>query len=65
LAAVARFVAEQQDYRRIGVSTHSGVLRQFLKHALPEGPIPRIRNGAHHVMDYHHAEGRLVMVVES
>ena len=61
LAAVARFVAAH-PYRRIGISTHSGVLRQFLKHALPEGPIPRSRNGAHYVMEYEPANGRLVLM---
>lgn len=61
LAAVARFVAAY-PYRRIGISTHSGVLRQFLKHALPQGPIPRSRNGAHYVMEYEPASSRLVLM---
>ena len=61
LAAVRRFV-EAHGYRRIGVSTHRGVMRQFLKHALPEGPIPRSRNGAHYVMEYEPTSGRLVLM---
>ena len=61
LAAVARFVAAY-PYRRIGISTHSGVLRQFLKHALPQGPIPRSRNGAHYVMEYEASSGRLLLM---
>jgi broad specificity phosphatase PhoE len=64
LGAIARFVAER-DYRRIGISTHSGVLRQILTHALPDGPIPRSRNGAHYVMDYDHGNARLVLVEPS
>lgn len=63
LAAIARFVAERH-YRHIGISTHSGVLRQFLKHALPDGPIPRSRNGAHYVMDYESGSERLVLLAE-
>jgi len=61
LAAIARFVGTH-PCRRIGISTHSGVLRQFLKHALPEGPIPRSRNGAHYVMEYEPVSGRLVLM---
>jgi broad specificity phosphatase PhoE len=61
LAAIARFIATH-GYRRIGISTHSGMLRQFLKHALPEGPIPRSRNGAHYAMDYDPASGRLTLL---
>ena len=61
LAAVARFV-RAHGCRRLGISTHSGVLRQFLKHALPQGPIPRCRNGAHYVMEYDPTSGRLVLM---
>ena len=61
LAAVARFVAAH-PYRRIGISTHSGMLRQFLKAALPDGPIPRSRNGAHYLMEYDPSSARLVLM---
>jgi broad specificity phosphatase PhoE len=61
LAAIARFVAAHA-YRRIGISTHSGMLRQFLKHALAEAPIPRSRNGAHYVMDYDPVSFRLTLL---
>ncbi len=62
LAALRRFTAAH-PYRRIGVSTHGGMVRQLMKHALPPGsPPPPVRNAVLHVLRYERAAERLVVV---
>jgi len=52
LAALRRFTAEQ-PYRRIGVSTHSAMVRQLMKHAsAPGSPPAKTRNTVLYVLRY-------------
>jgi 2,3-bisphosphoglycerate-dependent phosphoglycerate mutase len=64
LAALRRFVGAQ-PYRRIGVSTHSAMVRQLVKHALPPGSPPvRTRNTALYILGYEPATERLAVIEE-
>ena len=62
LAALYRFTASH-PYHRIGVSTHGGMVRQLMKHALPPDspPVP-VRNTVLYVLRYERATERLVVV---
>jgi probable phosphoglycerate mutase len=52
LAALRRFTAER-PYRRIGVSTHSAMVRQLMKHAsAPGSPPAKTRNTVLYVLRY-------------
>jgi broad specificity phosphatase PhoE len=62
LAALRRFVAGH-PYRRIGVSTHSAMVRQLMKHALPPGSPPaRTRNTVLYVLRYEPIGERLAVI---
>jgi 2,3-bisphosphoglycerate-dependent phosphoglycerate mutase len=64
LAALRRFTAER-PYRRIGVSTHSAMVRQLMKHALPPGSPPaKTRNTVLYVLRYEMVAGRLAVVTD-
>jgi broad specificity phosphatase PhoE len=64
LAALRRITAEQ-PYGRLGVSTHSAMVRQLMKHALPPGSPPaRTRNTVLYILRYEPAGDRLAIVEE-
>lgn len=65
LAALQRFASEH-TYRRIGVSTHGAMVRQFVKHALlPGSPPVRARNTALFILSYDPAAEQLGIIDES
>jgi probable phosphoglycerate mutase len=62
LAGLRRFAA-LHHYRRIGVSTHGAMVRQLMRHALPEGTPPvQARNTVLFVLKYEPAADRLTVV---
>ncbi len=61
LAALRR-VTQSYPYRRVAVSTHGAVVRQFVNYASPAGSPPiRARNARLFVLDYEPASDRLAL----
>jgi 2,3-bisphosphoglycerate-dependent phosphoglycerate mutase len=61
LAALRRFAAARR-YEQIGVSSHGGMLRQLMKHALPPGSPPApTHNTVLYILRYQPATDRLVL----
>jgi broad specificity phosphatase PhoE len=64
LAALRRFTAAQ-PYRRIGVSTHSAMVRQLMKHAsAPGSPPAKTRNTVLYILRYEVGSDRLATLDE-
>jgi 2,3-bisphosphoglycerate-dependent phosphoglycerate mutase len=62
LAALRR-VTQSHPYRRVAVSTHGAVVRQFVNYASPAGSPPiRARNARLFLLDYEPASDRLALL---